>query len=118
MLTEEEIYCEKLFTTSITRNKDGRYIVRLPHREPSSVGRCAESKVIATKKLKGLEVRLGKNHKLKADYANVMQEYLRLNHMAEVTEQEKHNKEAVYLVRLCKTNYVIPFCAGESIRYV
>lgn len=97
MLTEEELKCEELFTTTTKRNKDGRYIVRLPLREIHLNGRCSGSKGIAEKRLNGLEIRLGKNIKLKADYANVMQEYLRLNHMVEVTDQEKYNKRAVYL---------------------
>ena len=31
-LTEDEAYCEKLFSETTTRQPDGRYVVRLPVR--------------------------------------------------------------------------------------
>ncbi|XP_026744950.1 uncharacterized protein LOC113506309 [Trichoplusia ni] len=74
MLTEEETKCEELFKTTTTRNKDGRYVVKLPG--------------IAEKRLKGLEVRLARNDKLKVEYAKVIQEYLSLNHMVEVSDRD------------------------------
>ncbi|XP_022835494.1 uncharacterized protein LOC111362949 [Spodoptera litura] len=97
MLTQEETKCEELFTATTTRDKNGRYIVRLPLRDTNLVGTGGESKGIAEKRLKGLEARLAKNNKLRADYANVIQEYLSLNHMVEVPEREKNNKKSVYL---------------------
>ncbi|XP_022816214.1 uncharacterized protein LOC111349348 [Spodoptera litura] len=84
MLTEEETKCEELFTV---RHKDG--MVRLPLRNTNLVGTGGESKGIAEKRLKGLKAKLAKHNKLGADYANVIQEYLSLNHMVEESERTK-----------------------------
>ncbi|XP_047019136.1 uncharacterized protein LOC124629667 [Helicoverpa zea] len=95
MLTEEETKCEELFKTTTTRDKDGRYVVRLPLRDTNLVDRGVESKGVAEKRLKGLEARLAKNDKLKVEYAKVIQEYLSLNHMVEVSDRD--NIKGVYL---------------------
>ncbi|XP_075990161.1 uncharacterized protein LOC142985798 [Anticarsia gemmatalis] len=56
-----------------------------------------ESRKIAEKRFKGLELKLGRNSQLKSEYTKVIDEYLQLNHMRKVNELEKGNKNAVYL---------------------
>ncbi|XP_026726618.1 uncharacterized protein LOC113493036 [Trichoplusia ni] len=97
MLTEDEVKCEQLFTTSTLRNEAGRYIVRLPLRDEELVGKYGESKAIAEKRLKSLELKLGRNDKLKQDYKKVIHEYSELQHMEKVSQDKRKCKEAIYL---------------------
>lgn len=96
-LTEEENNCEKLYADTTERDKGGRYIVRLPLRERDPVDKVGESKIIAEKRLKSLESKFRKNSKFKDDYSKVIQEYLQLNHMEKVLENDKNNPKAIYL---------------------
>ncbi|XP_045493465.1 uncharacterized protein LOC123692733 [Colias croceus] len=95
-LTPEERRCEEIYSSTHSRTKDGRYIVKLPlKRDPPMISQ-GRTREIALKRLEYLEKRFEKNKELKDDYAKVIQEYLELNHLEEVSEDEKDNA-AVYL---------------------
>lgn len=95
MFTKAEQQCEEHFNENTRRDKDGRYIVRLPfvNGTPEVTG----SKEIAEKRLRSLEHRLNKDEYLKLKYRDVIDEYLTLGHMEEVPKSEVNNAKAIYL---------------------
>ncbi|XP_022816835.1 uncharacterized protein LOC111349816 [Spodoptera litura] len=93
--TPEERKCEEFYETTTMRNKDGRYIVRLPKKTNMLLSTQGDTRTIALKRLYQLEQRFKNNPKLKSDYATVMKDY-ELNYMEEVPKQEIANP-SVYL---------------------
>ncbi|XP_011701203.1 PREDICTED: uncharacterized protein LOC105457927 [Wasmannia auropunctata] len=82
--SEEEIECESYFTKTVSRNKDGRYIVRLPFRHTEK--RLGDSRSIAFKRLTALERKFNANAILKDEYTRIVKEYLELGHMSLVED--------------------------------
>ncbi|XP_037960034.1 uncharacterized protein LOC119689302 [Teleopsis dalmanni] len=85
--TVEERRCERHYDSTCTRDKTGRYIVRLPLKNDRET--LGESRKMALKRFFSLEERLQKNPALKQEYVNFMQEYIKLGHMKEVNEKPK-----------------------------
>lgn len=95
-LTEEERRCEEIYKNTYVRNEEGRYVVKLPTKTEKLLSIEGQTRDIALRRLKYIERSFEKNHKLKAEYTSVMEEYLEMNHMEEVAENEM-NLPAVYL---------------------
>lgn len=95
-LSEEEKRCEELFAATTTRDSEGRYVVKLPikYDHPSCIH--GQSREISEKRFHGLETRLNKNKEFKIKYTEVIEEYLQMEHMEQVPENEKE-LESVYL---------------------
>ncbi|XP_037932581.1 uncharacterized protein LOC119667363 [Teleopsis dalmanni] len=85
--TVEERGCERHYDSTCTRDKTGRYIVRLPLKNDRET--LGESRKMALKRFFSLEERFKKNPALKQEYVNFMQEYIKLGHMKEVNEKPK-----------------------------
>lgn len=86
MLTPEEQMAEKVFSDSVRRAKDGKFIVDLPFKmNPKET--LGESFPMAIRRYKSLQRRLDKNPQLKEQYDAVLEEYLTLNHMQLVTNR-------------------------------
>ncbi|XP_011883759.1 PREDICTED: uncharacterized protein LOC105570914, partial [Vollenhovia emeryi] len=80
--SNEEIECEEHFIKFVTRNRDGRYTVRLPFRKDKmSLG---DSRTVALKRLNSLERKLDSDPLLRAAYSQVIQEYLDLKQIIPV----------------------------------
>lgn len=84
MRSADEIECENHFKKTTTRAPDGRYIVRLPFREPAQA--LGDSRSMAVRRLHALEKRLNSDENLKTAYASVIQEYRDLGHMSAVDD--------------------------------
>ncbi|CAK1584170.1 unnamed protein product [Parnassius mnemosyne] len=97
IFTEEEQKCETIFANTTTRNDSGRYIVKLPFRDKDPKCQYGNSRHIALRRLHLLEKRLARNSDLKERYSAVIREYIDLNHMEIVPEEERDNPCAVYL---------------------
>ncbi|KAF9407032.1 hypothetical protein HW555_012813, partial [Spodoptera exigua] len=80
--TPEERKCEEFYETTTIRNKDGRYIVRLPKKTNTLLSTQGDTRTIALKRFYQLEQRFKNNSKLKSDYATVIKDY-ELNYMEE-----------------------------------
>ncbi|XP_060801124.1 uncharacterized protein LOC132901919 [Amyelois transitella] len=95
--TEEEQRCEEFFRATTTRTELGRYVVSLPFKteEPFCTG--GNSRHIAIKRLEALEKKLDKDNDLKNKYIEVINEYLKLDHMRPVKETDDMTEFAVYL---------------------
>lgn len=97
-LTTNEQKCEELFEMTTIRNQEGRYVVRLPFEDNDPECLYSNSKTIAIKRFNLLEKRLMKNQTLYANYKSVIDEYLNLNHMEEITDvKEIEDERCVYL---------------------
>ncbi|XP_063383605.1 uncharacterized protein LOC134669918 [Cydia fagiglandana] len=94
-LTSDEKKAEDIYEKTHKRKEDGRYVVRLPFREEPPV-LPRDSREIAVKRWMSLERRLDKNPELKQDYNDVLQEYLDLQHMKKVDDEERA-ENCVYL---------------------
>ncbi|XP_041981020.1 uncharacterized protein LOC121734443 [Aricia agestis] len=97
ILTEEEQRCEDLFKATTTRSNDGRYVVKLPFRDEYPACKYGDSRCIAIARMKSLEKRFAKDKDLKKKYTAVINEYIQLDHMRKVEDQDTKKEESVYL---------------------
>lgn len=95
-LTQEEELCENIYYENVRRDNEGRYIVKLPFKSYVILSTEGNTRDIALRRLTQLERRLQRDMKLRTEYTKVMQEYIELNHMEEVPEEEL-GKPSVYL---------------------
>ncbi|KMQ88302.1 hypothetical protein RF55_12237 [Lasius niger] len=94
--TPEDLHCEKWFATTHTRDPHGRYAVRLPIRQNSSLT-LVNNRKEALHMLLNLERRLMRDSRLREQYSTFMSEYLHLGHMEAIPEQEVYLDDACYL---------------------
>lgn len=82
-LSPQEIECERFFGATVSRNAEGRYIVRIPFSsDPSILG---ESREIALKQFYRMESRLSRDNELREKYTEFMEKYISLGHMIKVS---------------------------------
>ncbi|XP_072946166.1 uncharacterized protein [Epargyreus clarus] len=96
-MTRSEKICEEFFDATTERDNEGRFIVRLPFATDDPKCLYGNSEEIAIKRLEILERKLAREPKLREEYNKVFQEYLSLNHMRQVYEDEIESTKAVYL---------------------
>ena len=91
--TSEEELCEKHFRQNLTRNNEGRFIVRLPKKEGvfKTLGKSFD---IARRQFFSLERRLSSQPLLNKQYSQFIDDYIHLNHMREVKESCSSNQPA------------------------
>ncbi|XP_055390588.1 uncharacterized protein LOC129619370 [Condylostylus longicornis] len=79
-----DVKCEEYFMNTSDRDQEGRFVVNLPIL--GSPGVLGESKNIAFRRFLNLEKKLGKDVRLKQQYIEFLEDYLKLGHMKEVNE--------------------------------
>jgi hypothetical protein len=84
--TKEEKKCEEHFSSTVTRDDAGRFVVTLPLKEP--VETLGSSREMAIRRFKSLEKRLEQNPAHNTAYHDFMHEYMELGHMELVPEEE------------------------------
>lgn len=87
--SEEELYCEKYFVETTTRDSSGRFIVRMPFKkgvEPV----LGDSRKIALATLFQLEKRFKKYPKLREQYSAAIQDAIAQGHMELVKQTPKN----------------------------
>lgn len=94
----EEIECEKHYVENTHRDRNGRYVCRLPFRSIKKLGR---SRHIAVSNMLQLEKRFRKNPILKTKYVQCMREYIALGHAVPARAHEnyflrKQDDEIIY----------------------
>ncbi|KAJ0169155.1 hypothetical protein K1T71_014936 [Dendrolimus kikuchii] len=96
MLTKEEQRCENIYEKTHSRNKEGRYIIRLPFKTEKP--QCIEGNTrdTAIKRFMQLENKFRRNLQLKEEYKKVIEDYKDLKHLEEIPSNEIENK-SVYL---------------------
>ncbi|XP_014208614.1 uncharacterized protein LOC106639485 [Copidosoma floridanum] len=81
----EETRCEAHYVEHTTRDKDSRYIVKLPFKRQNED--FGDSRPQALQRLNALQTRLNSNPELKVAYERVMNEYIKLGHMSLVRDE-------------------------------
>ncbi|XP_037961465.2 uncharacterized protein LOC119690459 [Plutella xylostella] len=97
ILTKEEEECETIYKNTTKRDEDGRYIVHLPLKQTieETIQTVGDTKQQAIKRFIQLERKLERNKNLKEQYNKVIDEYIDMNHMKKI-ENEEDNK-LIYL---------------------
>lgn len=80
-LSEEEILCDNHFSSSHTRDEDGKYVVKLPFKSDASV--LGDSMMIAKHRLSALERRFETQPLFKKAYVEFMEDYSNSGHMTQ-----------------------------------
>ncbi|XP_011858076.1 PREDICTED: uncharacterized protein LOC105555661 [Vollenhovia emeryi] len=93
--TKEERECEKHFSETAHRMKNGRFVVRLPMRSNLQLG---ESRNQAQQRLEALERRLLRDSELAKAYYSFMEDYQRSGHMTQISEKEIEQAREVYYI--------------------
>lgn len=87
LFNKEEQECEQHFTENVTRDGDGRFIVKLPlKKELSALG---ESFWIAKTRFHNLERKLQRNPDVLKQYRDFLSEYESLNHMKRIDDVDR-----------------------------
>ncbi|XP_052748143.1 uncharacterized protein LOC128200069 isoform X2 [Galleria mellonella] len=94
-LTPDEHACEQDFMNSTQRNKEGRFVVSMPLREPPEV--LGNSYSLAKNRFLSLERRLQRESHLKRLYVEFIKEYIDLGHMSENTFKNHNQTIQCYL---------------------
>lgn len=82
-LASDDLECENHFINTHSRDVNGRFVVRLPFRRPSSD--LGSSRHVAVRSFGRMEQRFAVNEKLFLAYRDFMHEYLTLGHMSLVS---------------------------------
>ncbi|XP_073841414.1 uncharacterized protein [Musca autumnalis] len=91
--------CEELFVSTTTRNKDGRYVIRLPFKEgfPNEIF-LGQSRPRAVSQFLRNESRLLRTPNFKVEYDQVLDEYIQLKHMIPIqTPSSSANPSHYYM---------------------
>lgn len=99
--TNEEIECEKHFAETHYRDKEGRYVVKMPFVDGLVKPDIGDSRKIAIACQLQLERRFKKNPKLKSEYQKFIHEYMELNHMELVPFESQFIENVHYLPHHC-----------------
>lgn len=94
MSLNEEV-CENHFKSTHSRDESGRFIVRLPFKEASTI--LGDSCTTAISRLYSVERKFNKDVLFKKQYTSFMEEYADLHHMIRVPDEEVSNSEAYYI---------------------
>ncbi|XP_066251914.1 uncharacterized protein [Euwallacea similis] len=95
-MTREELECESHFVQTTTRDKDGRFVVKLPLKD--NFKELGESEQSALSRLYSIERRLAKHTELGAAYRTFMREYQDLGHMTEIPRELPSTKTPIYYI--------------------
>ncbi|XP_050307697.1 uncharacterized protein LOC126744367 [Anthonomus grandis grandis] len=86
LLSPEEQRCEDFFVSTCSQKPDGRYVVRLPFKQPDID--LGDTRHQALRRFNLLENRLIRNPSLRSLYNDFMQDYLDQNHMIPCTSAD------------------------------
>ncbi|XP_074112186.1 uncharacterized protein LOC141535921 [Cotesia typhae] len=94
-LSLAEAQCEEYYVSTLSRNQEGRYVVRIPL--STEISQLGDSRAIAYRCLKRLLKRLESDGLLKQRYIDFMHEYETLGHMVAVPKDTPEPKQVYYL---------------------
>lgn len=93
--TGNDKLCERLFTTTTSRDGNGRYCVQIPLK--GEVSELGESRDTALRRLLSVERRLSTKPEFHRQYIQFMKEYEELGHMQEITPAEIESSKTYYI---------------------
>ncbi|XP_066157763.1 uncharacterized protein [Euwallacea fornicatus] len=94
-LSSEERACEKIFSETIRKDENGRFIVIIPFK--GSLDSLGESFEQAERRFFAMERKFARNPALKDIYVKFMQDYLNFGHMTKVVDEVQPPKHVYYL---------------------
>lgn len=99
LLSPDEQRCESIYTSLLTRDASGRFIVPLPfkHQDPNFGDTYSQ----ALRRFTYLESRLHKNPELHLKYVHFIKEYIEKEYISEVSTSDYQSKTAFYLPHHC-----------------
>lgn len=93
-LTHEEIECEEFYTSTVQLNNNDKWLVKIPFKKDGQgPERLGESKGQAIARFLQMEKKLLRDKSLGTEYKRVMDEYLSMGHMRDVTDEPQSNKK-------------------------
>lgn len=96
-LSVEEQECEKHFQSTVTRDSQGRYVIRLPFKQSND--KLGESRSKAIRLMTNLSNKFTTNPNYAQAYSEFISEYKRLRHMQLVSSSQPEPCHAYYLPR-------------------
>ncbi|XP_062534712.1 uncharacterized protein LOC134203896 [Armigeres subalbatus] len=96
-LSLEESACETHFERTTTRDSTGRFVVQLPKKQ-FLVDRLGDTQLIATRRFMALERRLDTDPIVKKMYSDFINEYLRMQHMSEISARDLSTVPVAYFL--------------------
>ncbi|XP_036140869.1 uncharacterized protein LOC118644969 [Monomorium pharaonis] len=94
-LSQEDRQCEEMFRLTHTRTEEGRYVVRLPTKEP--LPDFTATRISALRVLKSMERRFAREERFHHLYRDFLTQYRELGHMSRVVQEEGTNRVINYL---------------------
>ncbi|KYN05933.1 hypothetical protein ALC62_03129 [Cyphomyrmex costatus] len=94
-LNPNDADCEEQFRSTVSRDRDGRYIVRLPLKSPVTL--LGDSSATALRCMSRLRSRLNQDRTYAKLYSEFLLEYQTMGHMVPVAEPESANPFTCYL---------------------
>lgn len=89
-VSSQDTYCEDYYKETTRRTPEGRYIVRLPFKQEfNTTLTLGPSRAIAFRQYSRIEKSLTRHTDLFEDYRQVLNEYLTLDHMEEISSCER-----------------------------
>ncbi|XP_075150837.1 uncharacterized protein LOC142224944 [Haematobia irritans] len=89
LVSAADAFCEEYYRKTTTRLPDGRYMVRLPFKEQFSDSLyLGPSRYMALAQYNRMERNLSKDSELRAQYHDVLNEYIALDHAEETSSRE------------------------------
>jgi len=93
-LCNEAVECEEHFRSTYTRNKEGRFSLKLPIKDKSILGSSYD---MARRRFFSLEKRLSQDNELRSRYIIFLQEYEALGHMSQIKNVDAVHTNCYYL---------------------
>ena len=90
----------KNFSNTTYRDQSGRYVLRLPWKNPDRLKefKIGDSFAQALSALKRLETNFSKDNRLKVEYTRFMKEYLKLGHMTLIENEDPSNNSDYFFL--------------------
>ncbi|XP_065084792.1 uncharacterized protein LOC135707002 [Ochlerotatus camptorhynchus] len=101
--TPDEQFCEKHFQQSISRDENGRYVVRLPLRD-ELVSLIGDSYTPALRRLPSMKKKFAVDENFHEEYSNVLEKYQKLGHMERAQQQrlELYSMDPAMVLTACR----------------
>lgn len=110
--TKEEEKCESIFANYHSRDRFGRYIVRMPFND--KIKKLGKSRKLALKQFFGMETRMRKNPDFAEKYKAFMREYEALGHMEKIYEREEEGYYTPHHGVISATKFRVVFNASAA----
>lgn len=88
--SKADAYCEEFFHSTIKRDDEGRFVLKLPFKTPNEESAVlGKSKAVALQQFLRLERRLASNARFREEYTKGMEDYIEQKHMQLTTNTEE-----------------------------